>query len=359
MSDASEKTSWLAFLAHPKLGSTRLPVIHKAFGSMKKAHEASAQAIIDSKLPKPLREFILEAQRIDPHQTQKILESINARLITFDDDDYPALLKETADPPAGLFLRGATIPALPLVSVVGSRKMTNYGKQVLEAIIPPLVERGIGIVSGLALGVDGWAHEVTLKHNGYALAVLGSGIDRLYPSSHHRLATDILDKDGTIISEFAPGTPALKQNFPRRNRIIAGIAAATVVVEAASDSGSLITAGLAADEGREVFAVPGSIFAPTSSGTNAILKTGATPLSSVDEILAIFHLQGKERKAFDASECSALERRAWELLGAEPTHIDKLSTVGKMDIATLSAALASLQLKGGAFDCGAGRWSRS
>ncbi|HVM90908.1 MAG TPA: DNA-processing protein DprA, partial [Verrucomicrobiae bacterium] len=198
-----------------------------------------------------------------------------------DDTRFPPLLRHLSDPPNGLYLRG-TLKDLPSVSVVGTRRCTPYGRRAAREIVSGLVSSGLGIISGLALGIDGEAHAAALDAGGYTVAILATGIDdlTLYPREHVRLARRILESGGALLSESPPGSPSFKFAFPKRNRIIAGYAPATVIVEATQDSGSLITARLALEENRELLAVPGSIFSETAAGCHELIKLGAKPCTS-------------------------------------------------------------------------------
>jgi DNA processing protein len=208
-----------------------------------------------------------------------------ARILTLDDEEYPVLLRVSCDPPPTLYLWGRLRSEDMLaVSVVGSRRATPRGTSLARSIAADLAARGFCIVSGLARGIDAAGHRGALEASGRTLAVLGSGLDRIYPVEHRKLAEAIAGR-GAVLTEFPFGTPPLRRHFPERNRVIAWLSWATVVIEAANDSGSLITAGLAADEGRSVHAVPGSVGCVESEGTNALLRDGAHICRSADDIL--------------------------------------------------------------------------
>lgn len=207
--------------------------------------------------------------------------------------DFPPLLRAVHDPPAGLFLRGVATPELlarPAVAIVGARGSSGYGASVARSLGRELAGAGLVVVSGLARGIDAEAHRGTLEAEGTTVAVLGCGIDRDYPAAHAELARRVADA-GLIVSEYAPGVEPAPWRFPARNRVVAGLCAATVVVEARERSGALITADLALEEGREVFAVPGEITSSLSAGTNALLKLGAAPLTSAADVFASFGIE--------------------------------------------------------------------
>lgn len=210
------------------------------------------------------------------------LEAVGARFVRRGEDTYPPALRDLPDAPPWLFVRGV-LPSVPAVAVVGSRRASAYGLGVAEHLGRAIGTAGWAVVSGLAAGVDAAAHRGCLAAGGTAVAVLGSGIDRWYPAANRGLGARILAAGGTVVSEFGPGIPPEPWRFPARNRIISGLAAAVVVVEAAVRSGALVTARLALEQGRDVFAVPGDVDRPTSAGTNRLIRDGALPLVSVDE----------------------------------------------------------------------------
>jgi DNA processing protein len=251
--------------------------------------------------------------------------------------DFPPLLRAIHDPPAGLFLRGAAKPGLlaqPAVAVVGARASSGYGASVARSLGRELAAAGLVVVSGLARGIDAEAHRGTLEAEGKTVAVLGCGIDRDYPAAHAELARRVADA-GLIVSEYAPGVEPAPWRFPARNRIVAGLCAATVVVEARERSGALITADLALQEGREVFAVPGEITSSLSAGTNALLKLGAAPLTSAADVLASFGIELQ----LDEGERSPL----LDLLPASADELVRKTGLGADEIAR---TLVELELEG-------------
>lgn len=245
------------------------------------------------------------------------------------DDDFPRFLRHIPDPPLALFYRGS-LQSLhrPAVALVGARACTHYGRNVARRLAGELARLGFVIVSGMALGIDGAAHEAALAVGGRTVAVLGSGVDQLYPRGHRRLAASILDQQGTLISEFPPGSPALPHHFPIRNRIISGLCHAVVVVEAKQRSGSLITARCCLEQGRELFAVPGAINRPTAAGPNGLIETGqARLLSSVSGVLRelkpLLGLAVDQERRKRAAIQDALARKIYDRLDAfEPVSVD-------------------------------------
>jgi DNA processing protein len=267
------------------------------------------------------------------------------RFLARSDAGFPRLLRAIHDPPPGLFVRGAgdlELLARPAVSVVGARACSPYGAHVARSLGRELAGAGLVVVSGLARGVDGEAHRGALEAAGATVAVLGCGIDRDYPASHRTLAAEIAER-GLIVSEYAPGVEPAPWRFPARNRIVAGLSAVTVVVEAREASGALITADLALEEGREVFAVPGEITAALSKGTNALLRLGATPVTSSADVLESFGLvataSAPSPVAGDAGAVLARLRDA-------AATADELARATGLDAGAVAAALTELELSG-------------
>lgn len=279
----------------------------------------------------------------------KVCEKHGIRALSSESPHYPLLLKEISSSPAFLFFRGdpVLLSAVHPVAVVGTRRISDYGRQVLQDIIPPLVKAGVTIVSGLAHGIDGLAHEIALKNGGKCVAVLGNGLDMIYPSAHRNLARDILANGGAIVSELPPGLGPLPQFFPARNRIISGLSKATVVVEAKEKSGSLITAQFALEQNRDVYAVPGNIFAENQQGANRLIAQGAYPLLSAALLLQQLQLT-PDRQVSDAAVLafdSPEERALYEAL-QEPRSLDELAQHGEVEISKISQLLSMMELKG-------------
>lgn len=263
--------------------------------------------------------------------------------------EWPPLLREIPQPPAVLNHRGVLPPPhLRLLSIVGSRDYTTYGKQVVETLINGLASYPIGIVSGLALGIDSLAHEAALKNNLYTLAIPGGGLSdaSIYPASHKRLAHRILAAGGGLLSEFAPDFTATKWSFPQRNRLVAGISHATLLIEAAEKSGTLITARMATDYNRELMVVPGSIFSKNSYGVHQFLKLGATPVTTATDILEVLQIAPvTENEATSARPLTSEETRVITLLH-EPRTRDEIIRTLALPVAEANQLLMQMELDG-------------
>jgi DNA processing protein len=276
-------------------------------------------------------------RRFDERAYLESLAAAGRRFLPRSARDFPPLLRAIHDPPAGLFLRGTAEPELlsrPAVAVVGARACSGYGASVARSLGRELAAAGLVVVSGLARGIDAEAHRGALEAEGTTVAVLGCGIDRDYPAVHAELARRVADA-GLIVSEYAPGVEPAPWRFPARNRIVAGLCAATVVIEARERSGALITADLALEEGREVFAVPGEITSSLSAGTNALLKLGAAPLTSSADVLASFGIE---------PEPAQTERSP--LLELLPASADELVRRTGLAADEIARALVELELAG-------------
>lgn len=267
---------------------------------------------------------------------------------------YPEHLREIASPPGQLHLCGQLPLDLPFVAVVGSRKVTDYGREATERLVSELAGAGVGIVSGLALGVDGCAHRAALKAGGYTLAVMACGLDSIYPSRHRDLAKDILKHGGGLVSEYETGTPPLKQHFPARNRIVSGLSQATLVVEAAEKSGALITANFALDQNREVLAVPGNITNPQSQGTNNLIKAGAALVTSAKDIIEELGLSPKEDTIYQPD--TAEEEKILSVLNNENADAAKIIEITGLDTSDFNRTISLLEIKGAVVRIG-DKWS--
>ena len=340
-----EKLALLVLDKNPKVGARTLKkVIHHYKNDLTKVLDETSGNLAKLFTGAAL-EGLIESRKCKLNN--KVFDDLDIKPVFVFDKEYPKLLSEIFDPPVILYFRG-NIKLLNSVSiaVVGSRKFTDYSRLSLARIIPSLVSADITIVSGLALGVDGMAHYLTLESAGNTVGVLGCGVDEIYPSSNRLLGERMLNNNGLIISEFPPGTPPLKQNFPLRNRIIAGMSSGTLVVEARHDSGSLITAGLANEYGREVFAVPGNIGSFASEGTNELIKQGARITTGADDILQELDMQFSKNAEEIVVAQNAEEMKIFRAIELEALPVDKIAKLTKLDIVTINSLMSVFEISG-------------
>lgn len=288
------------------------------------------------------------------------LQKHNNYFISRQNKYYPELLKEISDAPFILYIKGnaSALSGLNL-AVVGSRKHTHYGTQVLERIIPSVVECGIQVVSGLAYGIDAFAHKITLGASGITVAVIGSGLDNIYPSENKVLAEKIIEGGGAIVSEYPLGTAPLRQHFPARNRIISGLSKGTLVVECDIKSGAMITAHHALEQNRDVFALPGPITVTTSMGPNSLIKMGAKPITEAKDIVENFNLrwQGDKTQVVIAP-VTENEKLIYALINSDPVHVDIIVEQSKLKSDEVGSTLLFLEMKGLIRNIGAANYVR-
>ena len=343
------KAYWVGFNHVKGIGSVRLKKIIDFFGSLEIAWDAPIEAYLSLGFTNSIIERFLSVRKtIDLEQKWEEIHSKGIEVIIWDDDNYPRRLKEIEQPPPVLYIKGKILEEDDwAVAVVGTRRKTIYGSQMAERISSFLSANGICIVSGLARGIDTISHNTALGNNGRTIAVLGCGVDRIYPPENKKLAMDIIN-NGALVSDYPPGTPPEGNNFPPRNRIISGIAKATIVIEAGKKSGAIITAKFAADQGREVFAVPGNINSPQSGGTNWLIQQGARPLVEFNEILEIleFNRKGEYFQARKTINPNGSEKDILNVLGNGALHIDEILNRTDLSIDVVSSTLAIMELKG-------------
>ena len=359
LTDHDELGAWLRLLATPGIGSESARKLLAAFGPPPAiwAQSPSAwQAVVGARTAQAMR-LEPEGWRVLHQATWDWLQNDPAHraIVTLGDADYPAPLLQTADPPCLLYAMGRTdqlpqLQATRALAVVGSRNPTPQGRLNAQAFAKSLVQSGLTVVSGLALGVDGAAHEGALEGAAPGqlgtIAVVGTGLDRVYPRQHLTLAHQITQQ-GLILSEYPLGTPPLNAHFPRRNRIISGLAQGTLVVEAALESGSLITARQALEQGREVFAIPGSIHSPQSKGCHSLIRQGAKLVESAQDVLEELRLPDPFAQVPLALNTPAsAETGLLALLGHDPTSLDALQARSGLPTADLQAELLDLELAG-------------
>jgi DNA processing protein len=341
---------WIALSKIPGIGPARLRRLWEYFGDMAAAWKADAHALRIAGLDGRSVEALSQHRgALHPDREAQRLADSAAGLLTLADAAFPALLRPLEGAPALLYVRGTLQPEdEAAVAVVGNRQITPYGRQVTHHFVSDLAVHHITIVSGLARGVDALAHTIALERGTRTIAVLGCGVDQIYPPEHRALAGEIT-RAGALVSEFPLGTLPDAGNFPLRNRVISGLSLGTLIIEAGPTSGALITAQRALEQNRDVFAVPGSIFAPRSAGTNALIRRGEARLvTCAAQLLEELQLDEVPRQlglepllAHDATEAHLLS-----YLGAEPLHVDALTRLVDLPVNVVSAALAMLELRG-------------
>lgn len=340
---------WVAFSLVKGIGAVRFQGLLDHFGSPQIAWEAPADALRAAGLGSKTIENLLQVRSSGAlEKTWEYLQVQGIGLLTWEDEGYPQRLKEIDQPPPVLYVRGELQPEDDwAVAIIGTRRITPYGRQVAEEVASALAVNGVTVISGLARGVDAAAHQAAIKSGGRTLAILGSGVDRIYPPEHRRLAEQIISQ-GAVLSDYPPGTPPDAANFPPRNRLISGLSLAVVVIEAGKTSGALITAAFAADQGREVFAVPGNIHAPQSQGTNRLIRDGARPLLDPQEVLEALQLTmlTEQRAARVVLPGDPVEAQLFATLGREPLHIDEIRARAGLPIDQVTATLSMMELKG-------------
>ena len=344
-----DKRYWIGFNLIKGIGAVRMQALIQHFGDLEVAWNAAPADLAEASLGAKSIERILKAREtVDLDKLWERIEAEGIKILTWEDQSYPGRLKEIDQPPPVLYIRGEYLQDdLFAVAIVGTRRVTPYGRQITQELSSYLAANGITVISGLARGVDAIAHQTALKSGGRTIAILGSGVDKIYPPEHRALAEQIM-KRGAIMSDYALGTPPDASNFPPRNRIISGLSLAVVVVEAGETSGALITAEFAAEQGREIFAVPGSILAPQSKGTNKLIQRGALPLLNMNDLMQALDLTrvGEQKAARKVIPADETEARLMDVLGSEPLHVDEIRNQAGLPIEKVSAALALMELKG-------------
>ncbi len=345
----NEKHYWLGFNLVKGIGAVRLRALKEYFGDLAIAWDASSFQLRETGLSAKIVDNIIKIRTsVNLENYYKDIQSKGISIVISDDDNYPNRLKEIDQPPPVLYVRGEIVEDdFWAVAIVGTRRVTAYGRQVADELATYLAQNGITVISGMARGVDAIAHQAAIRAGGRTLAVLGCGVDRIYPPEHRSLADQIINQ-GAMLSDYAPGTPPDSSNFPPRNRIISGLSMAVVIVEAAETSGALITANFAADQGRDVFAVPGNIYAPQSKGTNRLIQQGAHPLLSGRDLLDNLNLTrvNEQRIIRHVIPTTTTEANVLNTLGREPKHVDEIRSQTGLPIESVSAALVMMELKG-------------
>ena len=372
----------------PGIGNHTIRRLLAAFGSAEKSLAATSEELaqIDGLIPDVRQQLIDGRSRAPLAQELELIEQHQCHIVTLNDESYPPLLKQISDPPVLLYIAGQLLIVDTLsVAIVGSRSPTEYGKTISQQLSHQLAARGITVVSGFARGIDTCAHRGALEAGGRTVAVFGCGLSIMYPETNQALAAEMI-KSGALVSEFPMTMPPRGANFPRRNRVISGLTLGTLVVEASDRSGSLITARHAAEQGREVFAVPGQIFSNVSQGTHSLINQGATLINSVDDILdalpqdytgilrqepatrqptprrdlgskrsdRTIHPQSTEAKSTPTSQSNTQaelnltpdEQAVLSTMEGSSVHIDQIARVTQLPIGKVSSLLVMLELKG-------------
>ncbi|NDY95890.1 DNA-processing protein DprA [Wenzhouxiangella limi] len=378
MASRSTVSDWLALVLAPGLGTRRFAELSEYFDSPSGWIEASDRDLLNAGLN---RNQIRALHHPDPETMQRCLDWLapeDHHLITLEDDYYPPLLRDIADPPPALFVAGQPDCLLsPQLAIVGSRNATAGGLDHARSFAATLASAGLVITSGLAAGVDGNAHAACLDAGGRTVAVAGTGLDRVYPARHRDLAQRIV-RQGALVSTFPPGTEPRAGHFPARNRLISGMSLGTLVVEAGQRSGSLITARLASEQGREVFAIPGSVHNPLARGCHRLIREGAKLIETAEEVLEELRpLAGQLGLALAArlatnpdegldSERAAPhvkldeeQRRLLDAIGYDPTPVDEIIRRTQLTTAAVSSMLLLLELDGHVTAHAGGRYSRT
>lgn len=352
---------WVATSAIPGVGTATFNYLLRHFKTLKKFWEADREKVEKLKVDVRTKQSILEFRtKVDPQVYLQTVFERGIKVFTITERDYPENLRRIFDAPAVLYVKGQILPQDDLaLGVVGARFATSYGRSVTEKLVFDLVNAGLTIVSGMAKGIDSYAHRAALEAGGRTIAVLGSGVDLIYPPENRGLYEAII-RNGAVVSEFPLGFPSLPSNFPARNRIISGLSLGVLVTEAAVDSGSLITAGQAAEQGREVFAVPGPINSKMSAGANKLLKEGVHPVTEAADILEVLDIERKKRQVKGQSQSvksrDKTEAAILAVLDGQAKHVDLIARESKLPIDKVSAALSMMEIRGFVKNYGSGVW---
>lgn len=369
--DISEKALWISLSTVHGLGAQTFCLLLKTFGSPANVYAATTKQlkqVVSEKIATAIAQGINEQAIADGSQW---LSNSNNYLVTLADPHYPKALLEITDPPPFLYAKGnLTLLNQASIAIVGSRNASVQGEKNAEAFAHDLCGYGLCIVSGLALGIDAAAHRGALKANGATIAVVGTGLDIVYPAKHRDLAHQIAER-GLIISEFALGTPSKPQNFPKRNRIISGLSMGCLVVEANLQSGSQITARMAAEQGREVFAIPGSIHSPMSKGCHQLIKQGAKLVDCLQDIVedlglsqlalnttTLSNITSTNDASITASQASSTNNSLLSIMGFEPISLENLVRLSHLTVSEVSSMLMLLELEGRVASLAGGQYQK-
>jgi DNA processing protein len=340
---------WVGFSRVPGIGPVRLRALLDHFGDVRQAWEASVATLQALGFDRrTIETFVTLRSKMDLAAELERVSKLGVTLLTWDSPNYPSLLRNIPDPPPVLYIKGKLLPRDEWgLAVVGTRRATVYGREATRSLVAGLAASGVTIVSGLAYGIDTFAHRTALEAGGRTIAVLGSGVDIIYPAENRKLA-GLITSNGAVVSEYPLGTQPEGGNFPRRNRIISGLSLGVLVVEGSKRSGAMITADYAAEQGREIFAVPGNILSPKSAGPNQLIQQGAKLATTIGDILEELNLtmvteQAEAREIIPDNETEAV---LLEHLSAEPIHVDELGRATGLPISQVASALTLMELKG-------------
>ncbi len=345
----TEKEYLICLSTFVPFGPARIKLLLSYFGSAKKIWTAPPKTLKELGLGQErIQEFIRHRDSLDISAYFNRLNKFRIKYLTINDGKYPANLKEISDAPFVLYFKGEIKSGDEnAIAIVGTRKITSYGKEVTERFSGELSSFGVTIISGLARGVDTFAHRSAIASHGRTFAVVGSGLDNIYPPENLALAGEI-EKHGALISEYPLGYPALPINFPTRNRLVSGLSKAVLVIEGAAKSGTLLTASHAADQGKAVFAVPGQITSPLSAAPLFLLKNGAKLATTTNDILEELDLEVRvdREKMEKVMPSTKDEGQILKILENEPLHLDELARISTLDVSKISARLTIMELKG-------------
>lgn len=360
----SNQKYWLGLSLVQQMGSVRIHQIISHFGTARDAWQAKERDLKQLSLPSKAVLSLLNLRKtLDLDAEIAKIRALDAHLLTWADSQYPENLRHIVDAPPLLYIRGTLLPSDMLaLSIVGTRRATRYGLDVANRMGYWLASQDVTIVSGMALGIDTAAHQGAIQANGRTIAVLGSGIDITYPKENEQLANDIV-QHGALISEFPLGTPPSGKNFPRRNRIISGLSLGILIAEAPKNSGAIITAETALEQGRDVFAIPANIFNEMGAGCNRLIQEGAKLVMRasdvLDELNVTYSNHVVQQKTETIAPAGAIETQILNLLDTEPLHIDEIVRKTGLETAQVASTLAILELKGLAQTVGAMQYCRA
>ncbi len=345
-----EQKFWLGFNLVKGIGPAKVQALRDFYGSLETAWHANQTQLEKIGFDqRAIKSFLETRANLDLDVELERVRERNLQLLTWDSPEYPAYLREVPNAPPLLYLWGNLEEGDRLaVAVVGTRRLTRYGRQVTQDLVTGLVMNGVTIVSGLARGIDAIAHKTALELNGRTIAVLGSGLDSIYPAEHRQMAQQIAQGYGAVISEYGLGVKPEAKNFPPRNRVISGLSLGVIVIEAGERSGALITSNFALEQGREVFAVPGNINSPASMGTNRLIQEGAKLVTGIDDILDELNLKlVVEQTAVQLALPETAEEAALiAYLSGQPIHVDELCRSTNLPTSMVTSTLTMMELKG-------------